>query len=436
MTSTRSPASSRFPLFPTLAETPSVLHYTSGTTGQPKGAQHVHGSLLAQYLTAKWVLDLQPDDVYWCNADPGWVTGTSYGIIGPWANGVTQVVLDVGLQRGALVLVHREAPGHGLVLGADGHPPPDARGDGAGPPARPLLAAPPRERRRAAQRRGGHLVREAFGKPFHDTYWQTETGSIVITNFPGMKIKPGSMGRPFPGHHGDGPRPEDVRAGRDDRARRPDRPHARLAVDDPRLLEQPGGLREEVRERLVPPRRPRPASTPTATSGSSAATTTSSTPAATSSGRSRSSRRCSSTRPSPSRPPSRSPTRSTWRSSRPSSRSSRASPQARDLELEIMNFIRKRLSPLAMPQEIEFVDIAAQDAERQDHAPGPPRAGVGRADRRPLHADGGLTMDDIRKTDPRLRPPRVPRGGGRSAAHRDDARSSRAASSTPSRWSR
>ena len=85
-----------FEAHPTDPETPSVLHYTSGTTGQPKGAQHVHYSLISQYLTAKWVLDLRPDDIYWCNADPGWVTGTSYGIIGPWANGVTQVVLDSG----------------------------------------------------------------------------------------------------------------------------------------------------------------------------------------------------------------------------------------------------------------------------------------------------------------------------------------------------
>jgi len=85
-----------FAVYPTKAESPSVLHYTSGTTGQPKGAQHVHYSVLSQYLTAKWVLDLRPDDIYWCNADPGWVTGTSYGIIGPWANGVTQAVLDSG----------------------------------------------------------------------------------------------------------------------------------------------------------------------------------------------------------------------------------------------------------------------------------------------------------------------------------------------------
>ena len=82
-------------------ETPSLLHYTSGTTGKPKGAQHVHGSILSQYITTKWVLDVQPDDIYWCTADPGWVTGTSYGIIGPWAIGITQAVLDAGFSAPA-----------------------------------------------------------------------------------------------------------------------------------------------------------------------------------------------------------------------------------------------------------------------------------------------------------------------------------------------
>ena len=86
------PPVEHFLIYPTKAESPSVLHYTSGTTGQPKGAQHVHYSIVAQHLTAKWVLDFRPDDIYWCNADPGWVTGTSYGIIGPWANGITQAV--------------------------------------------------------------------------------------------------------------------------------------------------------------------------------------------------------------------------------------------------------------------------------------------------------------------------------------------------------
>ncbi len=193
------PRVEQFDVYPSTAETPSVLHYTSGTTGQPKGAQHVHYSLISQYITAKWVLDLQPDDIYWCNADPGWVTGTSYGIIGPWSNGVTQVVLDSGFNAERW---YKTIEKHRITVWY------------SAPTAIRLL-----------MREGTDLVRkfdlsslrhlcsvgeplnaeaviwsqEAFGKPFHDTYWQTETGSIVITNVPEMPIKPGSMGKPFPG---------------------------------------------------------------------------------------------------------------------------------------------------------------------------------------------------------------------------------------------
>ena len=193
------PRSAGFPDFPATAETPSVLHYTSGTTGQPKGALHVHGSLVAQYLTAKWVLDLKGDDVYWCNADPGWVTGTSYGIIGPWSNGVTQVVLDAGfsarlwydfIQR-RRITVWYSAPTAIRLLMREGLPAARERDlsslrhlASVGEPLNPEAV---------------HWSREAFGLPFHDTYWQTETGCIVISNYPGMPVKPGSMGRPFPG---------------------------------------------------------------------------------------------------------------------------------------------------------------------------------------------------------------------------------------------
>ncbi len=188
-----------FPVHPTTAESPSVLHYTSGTTGQPKGAQHVHYSVISQYLTAKRVLDLRPDDIYWCNADPGWVTGTSYGIIGPWANGITQVVLDCGFNaerwydfmQKYRVTVWYSAPTAIRLLMKEGADIAHKRDLSS---LRHLASV------------GEPLNAEAviwsgkvFGKPFHDTFWQTETGCIVITNLPGMQIKPGSMGKPFPG---------------------------------------------------------------------------------------------------------------------------------------------------------------------------------------------------------------------------------------------
>ena len=178
-----------FPVYPTTAESASVLHYTSGTTGQPKGAQHVHYSIVSQYLTAKWVLDLQPHDVYWCNADPGWVTGTSYGIIGPWANGTTQVVLDSGFNAERWYdFVSR----HGVTVWY------------SAPTAIRLLMKEGPEivqrydltKLRYLASIGEPLNAEAvlwservFGTPFHDTFWQTETGCIVISNFPGMPIK-------------------------------------------------------------------------------------------------------------------------------------------------------------------------------------------------------------------------------------------------------
>lgn len=188
-----------FEIFPTKAESPSVLHYTSGTTGQPKGVKHVHYSLISQYLTAKWVLDLRDNDIYWCTADPGWVTGTSYGIIGPWSLGVTQCVLDTGFSAQAWyrfiekrrITMWYSAPTaiRSLMKAGD-----EIIKDYDLSSLRHLASV------------GEPLNSEAviwseriFGKPFLDTFWQTETGSIMITNFPGMKVRPGSMGKPFPG---------------------------------------------------------------------------------------------------------------------------------------------------------------------------------------------------------------------------------------------
>ncbi len=189
----------KFDAHPTTAESPSVLHYTSGTTGQPKGVKHVHYSLISQYLTGKWVLDLKDDDIYWCTADPGWVTGTSYGIIAPFALGVTQCVLDQGFSAEAwykFIEKHRVTMWYSAPTAI-----------------RSLMKAGDEIIKKFDMKSLRHLCsvgeplnaeavvwsKRVFGLPFHDTYWQTETGSIMITNFPGMTVKPGSMGKAFPG---------------------------------------------------------------------------------------------------------------------------------------------------------------------------------------------------------------------------------------------
>jgi acetyl-CoA synthetase len=193
------PSVEKMNIFPTKAESPSVLHYTSGTTGQPKGVKHVHYSLISQYLTTKWVLDLAEDDIYWCTADPGWVTGTSYGIIGPWSLGITQCVFDAGFSAQSWYKFIEK------YKVTNWYTSPTA--------IRSLMKAGDEVVRsfdltslRHLASVGEPLNPEAviwferiLGKLFHDTFWQTETGSIMITNFPGMKVKPGSMGKPFPG---------------------------------------------------------------------------------------------------------------------------------------------------------------------------------------------------------------------------------------------
>ncbi|MGA2622816.1 MAG: acetate--CoA ligase [Bacteroidota bacterium] len=180
-------------------EMPSVIHYTSGTTGKPKGAQHVHSSIVSQYITSKWILDLQPDDIYWCTDDPGWVTGTSYGIIGPWANGVTQVVLDAGfgsekwyafIEKYRVTMWYSAPTAIRLLMK-----------EGLEVVKRHDLSSL-RHLASVGEPLNAEAViwsEKAFGKPFLDTFWQTETGAMVISNAPGMKIKPGSMGKPFPG---------------------------------------------------------------------------------------------------------------------------------------------------------------------------------------------------------------------------------------------
>ncbi len=180
-------------------ETPALLHFTSGTTGTPKGALHVHEAVVAHYATAAHALGLRSGDVFWCTADPGWVTGTSYGIIAPLTHGAT-VVSDTGdfsarrwyrILEEQRVTVWYTAPtalrmlmraGAGLVedydLSSLRHI------ASVGEPLNPEVVV---------------WGQDTFHRPVLDNWWQTETGAIMISNEPGVPVRPGSMGRPVPG---------------------------------------------------------------------------------------------------------------------------------------------------------------------------------------------------------------------------------------------
>ena len=192
-------ASAKFEIPPTDPEDPALLHFTSGTTGRPKGALHVHAAVIAHRITGKYALDLHPGDVYWCTADPGWVTGTSYGIIAPLANGVTMIVDEedfdaerwYGILQDQGVTVWYTAPTAIRMLMK------------AGPElARQFCLDKLRFAASVGEPLNPEAVvwgQEAIGVPFHDNWWQTETGGIMIANFASMDVKPGSMGKPVPG---------------------------------------------------------------------------------------------------------------------------------------------------------------------------------------------------------------------------------------------
>jgi acetyl-CoA synthetase len=184
---------------PTDPEDIALLHFTSGTTGTPKGAVHVHAAVIAHHITGKLALDFHSDDIFWCTADPGWVTGTSYGIIAPLTNGITSIVDEgdfeaerwYGILQSQKVTVWYSAPTAIRMLmksGSDLARKYDLRSlrflSSVGEPLNPEAVV---------------WSNETFGLPFHDNWWQTETGGIMIANFAAMDIRPGSMGRPLPG---------------------------------------------------------------------------------------------------------------------------------------------------------------------------------------------------------------------------------------------
>ena len=188
-----------FTIAATSPEDPALLHFTSGTTGRPKGAVHVHEAIVTHHVTGRYALDLHAGDVFWCTADPGWVTGTSYGILAPLANGVTNVVVEAefdaptwyGVLASEAVNVWYTAPTAIRMMMKLGT---GALGGRRFPALRFIASVG-----EPLNPEGVVWGVEAFGMPFHDNWWQTETGGIMIANYAAMDVKPGSMGRPLPG---------------------------------------------------------------------------------------------------------------------------------------------------------------------------------------------------------------------------------------------
>jgi acetyl-CoA synthetase len=188
-----------FTIPPTAPEDMALLHFTSGTTGKPKGVIHVHEAVVAHHVTGRYALDLHDDDIFWCTADPGWVTGTSYGILAPLTNGVTSIVVEAEFDAETWydvlecerVSIWYTAPTAIRMMMRQGTEVVRGRDISAlrfiasvGEPLNPEAVV---------------WGQRAFGLPFHDNWWQTETGGIMIANFAALDIRPGSMGRPLPG---------------------------------------------------------------------------------------------------------------------------------------------------------------------------------------------------------------------------------------------
>jgi len=220
-------APTAFRIPPTDPEDMALLHFTSGTTGTPKGAVHVHDAVVAHHATGWSALDLHPEDVFWCTADPGWVTGTSYGIIAPLTHGVTSIV-DEGdfdaerwyrtLQDQRVTVWYTAPTALRMLMRAGAEL------------AREFDLSALRFVASVGEPLNPEAVvwgQEALGLPVHDNWWQTETGGIMVANLAGAPIRPGSMGRPLPGV-------EAVVLARGDEGR------ARVTDGEVEVLEDPG----------------------------------------------------------------------------------------------------------------------------------------------------------------------------------------------------
>ena len=176
-----------------------LLHYTSGSTGTPKGVLHVHNAMIQQYQTAKWVLDLNEEDIYWCTADPGWVTGTAYGIFGPWLTGTSNVVVGgrfkvedwyKTIEDYGVTVWYSSPTAYRMLMGA---------GDEM---VKKFKLSSLRHVLSVGEPLNPEVIRwgmKVFHHRIHDTWWMTETGAHLICNYPSMQIKLGSMGKPIPG---------------------------------------------------------------------------------------------------------------------------------------------------------------------------------------------------------------------------------------------
>jgi len=187
------------PVQPMDPEDMALVHFTSGTTGTPKGAIHVHKAMLHHYISALYALDIHPEDVFWCTADPGWVTGTSYGVIAPLLHGITNIVDEgdfdadrwyriIEQERVSVWYTAPTAIRMLMKVGVEAAKEYDLSSlrfvASVGEPLNPEAVV---------------WGIQALGLPIHDNWWQTETGGIMIANYIGEQVRPGSMGRPLPG---------------------------------------------------------------------------------------------------------------------------------------------------------------------------------------------------------------------------------------------